>query len=202
MCSYKNLEVTLLIVDLSKAFDSIQRGKMEQILLAYSLPKETFTAIMMLYKNTKVKIHSPDGGTNFFDIVTDVLHRDILAPYLFIICLDYVLWMSIDLIKENGFTLARARSRRYFTWTISDLDYADDIALLTNTPAQAESLLHSLERAAGSIGLHVTADKTEFMCFNERGDTSALNGKYLKLVDKFTYLRSRVSSLKMTLTRD
>ena len=41
-----------------------------------------------------------------------------------------------------------------------DADYADDIALIANTPAQAESLLHSLDRAAGGISLHVNADKT------------------------------------------
>ena len=46
---------------------------------------------MMLYKNMKVKVRSPDGGTNYFDIVAGVLQRNTLAPYLFIICLDYVL---------------------------------------------------------------------------------------------------------------
>ncbi len=40
--------------------------------------------------------------------------------------------------------------------TITDADYADDIALLANTPNQAETLLHALERAAAGIGLHVT----------------------------------------------
>ena len=61
----KNLEATLLFVDFSKAFDSIHRGKIEQILLAYSLSKETVAAIMMLNKNTKVKVHSPDGDRLF-----------------------------------------------------------------------------------------------------------------------------------------
>ena len=42
-----------LFVDFSEVFDSIYRRKMEQILLAYSLPKETVTAIMMLQKNMK-----------------------------------------------------------------------------------------------------------------------------------------------------
>ena len=42
-----------------------------------------------------------------------------------------------------------------------DADYADDISLLRNTPAQAEFLQHSLERAAPGIGHHVNADKTE-----------------------------------------
>ena len=54
----KNLEVTFLFVDSSKAFDSIHRGKVEQILLAYGLSKETVTAIMMLYKNMKIRVHS------------------------------------------------------------------------------------------------------------------------------------------------
>ena len=65
---------------------------MEQILLAYGLPKETVAAIMMLYKNTKVKVRSLDRDTDNFDIVACVQQGDTLAPYLFIICLDYVLW--------------------------------------------------------------------------------------------------------------
>ena len=73
---------------------------MEQILFAYGLPKQTFAAIMMLYKSTKVKVHSSDGDTNLFDIVAGVLQGDTLAPYLFIICLDNILRMSIDLMKE------------------------------------------------------------------------------------------------------
>ena len=50
-----------------------------------------------------------------------------------------------------------------------------------------------LVQAAG-IGLHVNSHKTEFMCFNQNGDISTLDGTSLKLVDKFTYLGSSVSS--------
>ena len=170
------------------------RGKMEQILLAYGLPEETVAAIMILYRNTKVKVRSPDGDTEYFDIVAGVLQGDTLAPYLFIICLDYVLRTSIDNIWENGFVLTKERCRRYPAKTITDADYADDIALLANTPNQAETLLHSLERGASGIGLHVNAHKTEFMCFNQKGDISTLDGTSLKLVDKFTYQGSSVSS--------
>ena len=86
------------------------------------------------------------------------------------------------------------RSRRYPATTITDADYADDIAIQANTPDQAETLLHSLERAAASIGLHVNAHKTEYMCYNQTGDISTLEGTPLKLVDKFTYLGSSVES--------
>ena len=79
-------------------------------------------------------------------------------------------------------------------YCITDADYADDIAILANTPDQAETLLHSLERAAASIGLYVNAHKTEYMCYNQTGDISTLEGTPLKLVDKFTYLGSSVES--------
>ena len=115
---------------------------MEQILFVYSLSKETIADIMMLYKNMKVKVRSPDEDTDYFVIVTGVLQGDTLALYLFIICLDYVLRMSIDKMKDNGFKLAKERSRRYLAQTIIDADCADDIALLANTPTQAETLLH------------------------------------------------------------
>ena len=190
----KNLQATLIFVDFTKAFDSIHRGKMEQILLAYGIPKETVAAITILYRNTKVKVRSPDGDTEYFDIVAGVLQGDTLAPYLFIICLDYVLRTSIDKIKENGFELTKKRSRRYPATTITDADYVDDIAILVNTPDQAETLLHSLERAVASIGLYVNAHKTEYMCYNQTGDISTLEGTPLKLVDKFTYLGSSVES--------
>ena len=77
---------------------------------------------MMLYKNTKVKVCSPDRDTDYFDIVAGVLQGVTLAPYLFIICLDYVLRMSIDLIKENSFKQAKEGSRRYSAQTITDAD--------------------------------------------------------------------------------
>ena len=154
---------------------------MEQILLAYGITKETVAARTILYRNTKVKVRSPDGDTEYFDIVAGVLQGDTLAPYLFIICRDYVLRTSIDKIRENGFELTKKRSRRYPAKTITDAEYA-------------ETLLHSLEQAAAGIGLYVNALKTEYMCYNQTGYISTLDGTPLKLVDKFTYLGSSVES--------
>ena len=122
---------------------------------------------MILYKNTKIKVPSPDRNTDLIDIVVGVLPGDTSAQYLFLICLDYVFRTSVDLMEEKGFTLAKVRSKRCPTQTITDAHYVDDIALLTNTPTQVKSMLDCLEKAAGGIGLHVHADKTEYMCFNQ-----------------------------------
>ena len=96
--------------------------------------------------------------------------------------------------KKTGFELTKKRNRRYPAKTITNADYADDIAILENTPNQAETLLHSLERGAAGIDLHANAHRTKYICFNQTGDISALDGSSLKLVDKFTYRESSASS--------
>ena len=101
------------------------------------------------------------------------------------VCRDYVLRTSIDKMKDNG-----------FKWQRKEADYANDIALMANIPGHAETLQHSLERAAAGICLQVNVDKTERMFFNQRGDISILNDSSLKLVDKFIYLGGSVLSTK------
>ena len=73
---------------------------------------------------------------------------------------DDVFRTSIDL-RKNGFILKKQEAVE----TITDADHADDLALLANTPTQAEFLLHSLEQSAGDVGLHVNTNKTEYMSF-------------------------------------
>ena len=95
-------------------------------------------------------------------------------------------------MKENGFTLKKARCRKYPAEIITNGGYADDIPHLVNAPTKAQSLLHSLEQAAGGIDLHINADKTN-MYLNE-GDMFTLKVGSLKVVDKFMHLSSSVSS--------
>ena len=108
----RNRSTTSQILTIPRIIEGV-RANLEQILLAYGIPKETVEAIMILYRNTKVKVRSPDGDTDHFDIVAGELQGDTLAPYLFIICLDYERRTSIDEMKENSFELTKKRSRRY-----------------------------------------------------------------------------------------
>ena len=77
---------------------------------------------------------------------------------------------------------------------ITDVDYADDLALTSDIIEDAEKLLHSLESAAKQIGLHINAKKTEFMCYHQAGQIKSLNGHDIKHVDHFTYLGSNIQS--------
>ena len=95
---------------------------MEQLFLACGLPKQTVTTIMMLFKNMKAMFHSYNDDTDFFDIVAEVLQQNTLTLYLSIICLNYIIWTSIDTMKENGLTPKKSRRRQYSIETIMDAD--------------------------------------------------------------------------------
>ena len=120
------------------------------MLQAYGLPKEAISAIIMLlvYKKLKLIVCSPDSDTN---IVAGILQGHTLVIYMSIILQDYVLWMLIYWIKENGFTLKKAESRWCPAETIMDADYANYQVLFANMSAQVKSLLYSLEQAAGGF---------------------------------------------------
>ena len=189
-----NLAAVILFVDFSKAFDSIHRGKIAEILQADGIPNETITAIMMLYRNTKAMVRSPDGDTDFFNVVAGVLQGDTLAPFLFILTLDYILRTSVDKLNSFGFTLEKAKSRRYPAKKITDADYADNLALFSDKIDDAERLLHAVEEAAARIGLYVNAKKTEYVGYKQNGEIKDLKGTTLKEVEHFTYLGSNISS--------
>ena len=107
----KNLPAVITFVDFKKAFDSIHRGKLMDILLAYGVPQIIVSAIKVLYTNTSAKVLSPDGDTDEFMIVAGVLQGDTLAPFLFTIALDYALRIATKNQEAVGFTLEKARSR-------------------------------------------------------------------------------------------
>ena len=83
-----------------------------------------------------------------FSILTGVLKGNILAPYLFIIILDYALWQAISVKEEGfGFTVdpSKSRSGRNKPVAQTDFDFPDDIGLVSNNVEPAQQLLTSVE---------------------------------------------------------
>ena len=117
---------------------------MEEILLANGLPKETIAAIMMLYKNTKVKFHSPDGDRLLQHCSRCAIRRHISPLPVYHLPRVHILYIN-RFNERKWFQAGKGKKQRYPIQTITDADYADDIVLLANTPTQAKTLLHSLE---------------------------------------------------------
>ncbi len=126
-----------------------------------------------------------------------MVQGDILAPYLFIIALDYALRQATEKGREEqlGFTVIPRKSRRVGPTLKTNFDFADDIALLSNLEYQAQELLHRLESAGSNVGLRLNAKKTEVMTFNtEHVELKTLDGSALALNDDFKYLGSYMGS--------
>ena len=150
---------------------------------------------MMLYKDTSAMGRFP------FDFVTVVRQGEILSPFLCIIALDYVLHMSIDKLKELGFTLAKYKSRRYPAENITDIDYAVELAITTDNLQNATKLRLSIDEAAQETGLCINPKKTQFITYNVEEQMSSLNGSKIKHVSSFVYLGSNIHSTnKFTFT--
>ena len=149
---------------------------------------QILAAIKVMYENTSALVITPEGNTDIFKIDAGVLQGDPLAPFLFIVCLDYALRTSIG--TSDGLTLKRRRSRRAPPDLLPELAFADDIALMEDTINKAEAFLHKVEIATQTIGLFLNAGKTKVMHLNPTTNNiiRSLNGDEIEKVDDFLYL--------------
>ena len=114
----------ITFIDFSKAFDSINRKKMFKILKAYGIPPTLLNTIIAMYTNTRAKVVSPDGDTDLFEITMGVLQGDTLAPFLFVIVLDYAMKKSnrwgknrLMALQLNQQKAGESRPKPSRTWT-------------------------------------------------------------------------------------
>ena len=156
------MDLIVVFVDFRKAFDSVSRNAIKQVLQAYNVPVSLVNGIFALYEGTRATVITPDGLSDMFDTTSGVLQGDTLAPFLFVLLLDWVLRTAIP-TDQDGFRLRRRTSRRHPEERISILGYADDLALLSSTAAGAQRMLDNLITAARRVGLEINASKTEVM---------------------------------------
>ena len=193
-----------VFVDFSKAFDSVSWAALRAILEKWGVPAELITAIFSVMEGHKIIIKTDDGLSEPISVQAGVLQGDTLAPFLFVVALDYVLRASIS-DKDGVPLVAHSTSSRVTrssvgARTIPDLDFADDIVLLCPTLHQARVTLHRLEAAALTIGLKINSgkDKTEFFTIGTVRDDEALfsltlsDGRPVPKVDQYKYLGCNV----------
>ena len=193
----QNRKAIIIFVDFKKAFDTIHRGKMLEILRKYGVPDKLVMTVEQLYIGTFASVLSPDGETDKFEIKAGVLQGDTLAPYLFAIVVDYAMRQAIRNNEEElGFMIQPSRSRRHPAVCITDLMFADDIALLSQEIAHAQELLTRVEIEAAKIGLHLNAKKTELITFNFEDEITILTTKGNKVANvlDFKYLGGWMAS--------
>jgi hypothetical protein len=186
-------KLVAVFIDFTKAFDSISWSWIRGVLQAYCVPTQLIEAIMSVYIGAKAAVRSNTGTVSeAFDLSVGVLQGDCLAPYIFIIVLDYVLRHAIDDIS-CGFQYCQRKSSRYEAKFITDLDFADDIGLFANTVENVQIMLSSIETWALKVGLAINTDKTKYMLvgrgWNDAISITTSSGE-IERVEDFKYLGS------------
>ena len=105
--------------------------------------------------------------------------------------------MSVDTIKNKGYEIEPRRSTRHPAKHLTDTDFADDIALISESLVNAQSLLQSLEQASNCVGLYLNEKKTEYInkCSSDSDFViKTINNTLLNMVSDYVYLGSFISS--------
>ena len=188
----RNLPLYATFIDFKKAFDSINRSMMFAILRHYGIPERIVSAIRILYEGSTSRVLIDGQLSKEFAITTGVLQGDVLAPFLFIIVIDYVMNKSEN---DYGFITHPRKSSRYPQQRLNDLDYADDIALLEGSQSRAQEQLEECSRTASSVGLEINIGKTKQIIFNAAAsEPLKLNGEEIEIVNDFKYLGSLMAT--------
>ena len=176
-----NNNLHLVFVDFEKAFDSLNRRALWKILEYYGIPEKFIAIIKQLYEDYAVKIEHGGALSEPVPITSGVRQGCIISPTLFLIALDWV--------------MRRIPQRLGIPWKVfdhlEDLDFADDICLLSNTKEQMQRKVEALEQIGKIVGLKINQQKTKLLSINCTNNTAiTVNQQPIEQVNKFTYLGS------------
>lgn len=120
-------QATLYInfIDFEKAFDSIHRERLWNILKSYGIPQKIPTISKQFYDGFNCAVIDGGERSDCFEIKTGVKQGYNTSGFLFLVALDWVMRKTIE-DGERGI-------RWNFTSKLDDLDFDDDIALLSST---------------------------------------------------------------------
>nr|KAG5698573.1 hypothetical protein BaRGS_027084 [Batillaria attramentaria] len=147
-------------VDFQKAFDSVDREVIWKLMSHYGFPPKFVNIIRQLYEDATCQVIHDGKLTEPFTVRTGVRQGCILSPTIFLMVVDWVMRQATD-GKRTGIQWT-------FSKQLEDLDFADDIALLSHKQQDAQEKLNRVAEEAEKTGLKINISKTEVMRVNHK----------------------------------
>ena len=178
-----NSPLLVNFIDYEKAFDSVDRETLWKIMRHYGIPSKIVELIKEMYDGTSCKVIHDGMLSESFKIKTGVRQGCLLSPFLFILVVD---WLMKEIVKGR---------RNGVQWTpftqLDDLDYADDLALISHRKDQMQAKTSDLDKLSRSVGLQIHAGKSKVLRMSTcNREEITLDRKPIEEVDSFCYLGS------------
>jgi endonuclease/exonuclease/phosphatase family metal-dependent hydrolase len=177
-------------LDFTAAFDSVDRESIWSLLEGEGLPPKLKRMCAAMYAKTNCRIRAYGEDSQEFSTKTGVRQGGVLSPCLFNICIDHVLKSALD-NGPGGIKIYPSEQ------SVTDLTFADDIAMLADSPEIMQAMIDRITEAASTVGLKLNCAKSKYFATNL--DPASLNvdlmigNDHMELVNSFTYLGSRIS---------
>lgn len=208
-CQEQHRDLYSVFVDLTKAFDTVNRHGLWKVMAKYGCPKKFINLVKQLHDGMRARVQEGSELSGPFEVSNGVKQGCVLAPTLFSLMFSAMLedaFRDINVginiryrLDGKLFNLRRLQAKsRVKTHIIRDLLFADDCSLNASSEADLQYCLDKFAEACSNFGLTINTEKTEVMyqpapdkIFKE--PTIKVYSEKLKVVNRFTYLGSTLS---------
>ena len=180
-----NSPLYINFIDYEKAFDSVDRETLWKLLRHYGIPEKFVSLIRCTYEGMSCRVAHAGQLSDSFEVKTGVRQGCLLSPFLFLLVIDWIM-KTTTADRNNGI--------QWTLWSqLDDLDFADDLALLSHNHNQMQDKTNHLSTTSAGTGLMISKKKTQLMKINTTVDTPVtVGGKPIEEADSFVYLGSVV----------
>lgn len=210
-CREQYEDLFMAFVDLSKAFDTVQRELLWDVLLRFGCPNKFVNILRQFHDGMTARVTIGGQESAPFPVHTGVRQGCVLAPVLFnifLLCVTQLLHKEIEdssgvavefRLDGNLFNIRRLQATtKLHRDRVLELQYADDCALVSHTPQDLQSVLTAAVRAYSRMGLTVNTTKTEVVCqwsatIPPTPPAFTVADEQLSVVPSFKYLGSILS---------
>ena len=142
--------------------------------------------VQMLYEDSECAVLDEGKESEWFKVKTGVKQGDVMSGFIFLIVVDWIM--------RNTTVGNKTGIRWNFTSKLEDLDFSDDIALMSSCYTHMQTKTRQLNQFAARTGLRIKKKKTQILRINSKCENRILiDDQELKEVDKYNYLGANVS---------
>ena len=202
----------MCFVDLQKAYDTVDRTLLWQILTRIGVPPHMIEVIRQFYDGMRACVRPGDGVcSDWFEVEQGLRQGCVLFPLLFNIFFAAVLNVVLQrfreepailaelmLLKEPSTSMGPEPAMNYVRRAVWGMLYADDACIVSRSPQGLAKMMEVIVEVCQAFALTLSEKKTKTMCMPPPRTPRTMvrieaAGQIYKQVQSFIYLGGAVT---------